>query len=140
MKFKNHYNYDFTVVENGMYEKNTLPSETRPDETLTVIEIWKRYAQGKPLSVMQKNMVYEGTDPSLPLDWDRMDISERYAFAERHKIRLTEAKAVLEKTKEEKEHKELEDVLRTKILLEMEAEKSEVKPEKSKPEKPKPNP
>lgn len=125
MKFRTQYNVQGEEDFPGKYEVNELPSETIPDQTMTIREIYQRYANGQPLSLSQRELSYEGTNPSLPLDWDKMDISERYEFAAQHKIKLTDLQRRINEEKEEKEAKDLEDAIRTKILSEMEAQKTD---------------
>lgn len=124
MKFKTHYNDPNQDQVTGYYEHNMLPSETVPDQTLTVKEIYTRYAQGRPLGAGMHELAYEGLEPSLPINWATMDISERHDFAAEHKIKLTELNKQLKEKKEQEETDELRETLRTEILLQMEADKN----------------
>lgn len=45
---------------------------TRPDESLTVRELYERYATGRPLDVVQRTGYYEGDD----VDFDDYDTLE----------------------------------------------------------------
>lgn len=68
MKFKTQYN---ATPDKG--EKNTLPSETVPDQSMTVREIMERYARGLPLGG-EKFPVYHGEN--TPPDLKRMDLTD----------------------------------------------------------------
>lgn len=94
-RYQTQLDYRFDQYKPGRYEENTLPSETIPDETMSIREIFTRYANGqnlgapiRPLSALQ--------NPDLPINWDKMDISERYAFAAEHKVKLTEVKKAMD--------------------------------------------
>lgn len=110
-------NYDPKKVR---YEKNSLPSETIPDETMSVRELFNRYANGqnlgapiRPLTALQ--------NPALPINWDKMDISEKYDFAAEHKIKLTEAQKAFNQQREDNEAEEN----RKRIIQEYEASKQQ---------------
>lgn len=130
MKFRTPYNLEQFDDVTGHYEKNTLPSETVPDETMSIREIYQRYASGQPLgSVSMREPYYEGLNPSLPLDWNKMDIHERHEFAQKHQIKLTEAKQLLQDEKKKRD----EETYKELIIAEY------IAAEKEKNEKPLPN-
>lgn len=54
-------------------EHNTAPSQTMPNQSLSVREIFKRFASGQPLSP-RSDMVFTGDDPSP--DLRQFDIEE----------------------------------------------------------------
>lgn len=56
------YEYDHPYT----FEHPSGPSFTRPDEALTIREIYERYARGMPLDVVQRTGYYE--DSLDPLD------------------------------------------------------------------------
>jgi hypothetical protein len=64
----NGHTYDKT------YEKNTKPSETIPDQSMSVKELMQRHAQGLPLGG-ERVPIYNG-ETDLP-DMYRMDLAER---------------------------------------------------------------
>lgn len=86
-KFKNHFNRsDFPVKG----EVNNLPSETIPDQTMTVREIFHRYAKGLPI-VGQKVPIYEGEDdPMEGVDLRSLDLSERHDMLKETKSAVKE--------------------------------------------------
>lgn len=74
-------------------EYNTLPSCTIPDESLSIREIFERYAQGRPLDVVQRTGYYEGDDFDYYDDLDRPDVDlvdyhERAMFEEQERARI----------------------------------------------------
>lgn len=85
MKFQTQWRRDHS--KDG--EVNTLPSMTRPDESMSIIEIVNRFAKGLPLGG-QKNPVYNGEDSGIPDNWDKMDLSEQMAFKEEHLAKIAE--------------------------------------------------
>jgi hypothetical protein len=56
-------------------EINNLPSQTIPDQTLTVRELLVRYAKGLPLDG-QRQPIWEGEDGDA-IDPRRLDLAER---------------------------------------------------------------
>lgn len=121
MKFQTPYNYNY---QEQQYEKNTLPSETIPDETMTVREIFQRYANGQPLGGNGRTPMSDELKAALPLNWDTMDISERYDFAEKHKLKLTEAQKIMQEHKQEEDEKAYKEL----IIAEYEASKKTESP------------
>lgn len=85
MKFQTHYRR----AERD-HEVNTKPSLTIPDQTMTVVQIMQRYAQGLPLTSGVKVPIYEGEDSEVPLNWDKMDISEQQDFMEENAQRIVD--------------------------------------------------
>lgn len=79
-------------------EQNTLPSCTIPDESLSIREIFERYAQGRPLDIVQRTGYYEGDDFDDYDDLDRPDVDlvdyhERAMFEEQERARLAAERA-----------------------------------------------
>lgn len=77
MKIRNPFNYN-AVIER--YEQFTLPSLTVPDCTLTIREIFDRYARGSVLP-MKEVLWDEDPEQELP-DLDHMDLADRAALRE----------------------------------------------------------
>lgn len=63
------------------YEVNTMPSETVPDQTMSVSEILNRYARGLPIGG-SKVPIYED-DNDLP-DPRTLDLAERQELKEQY--------------------------------------------------------
>jgi len=60
-------------------EKFTQPSETIPDESLTVRQIYDRFAKGQPLNIGNRSEIYEDVDYEdavHPGETDLVDIIE----------------------------------------------------------------
>lgn len=120
-RYQTQLDYDYTKQRN---EKNTLPSETIPDETMTVREIFQRYANGQPLNGNGRTPMTDELKAALPLNWSTMDISEKYSFAEEYKIKLTEAKRLIEENEKEENEKAYKEL----IIAEYEASKKTESP------------
>lgn len=71
MKVRNMFN----AKEYNDNEVFTEPSQTVPDQALTIREILKRYASGQPLGGSQEP-IYEGEDGD-GIDPRRLDLAER---------------------------------------------------------------
>lgn len=93
--FQTQYNRDYNIGQ----ETITQPSKTIPDQSMPIIEIVKRYANGQPLGGGVKNPVWQGEDSGIPDNWDRMDISEKQDFMENH---LTEIEVMRQDLEDQK--------------------------------------
>lgn len=105
MNFKTPYN---ATPAKG--ERNTQPSMTIPDQTLSVKQILDRYAKGLPLGG-QKVPIYEADENSTFDDYmpdpKTLDISERHEMAQDAKKELRDIKSKLNKKAREKAEKDL---------------------------------
>lgn len=72
----------------GLGEINDQPSNTIPDQTLSIKEILNRYARGLPIGG-QKFPIYEGEDNDLP-DPRHLDLAERDELAQRYAEEMLE--------------------------------------------------
>lgn len=120
-RYQTQLDYDYTKQR---YEKNTLPSETIPDETMSVREIFQRYANGQPLNGNGRTPMSDEIKQNLPLNWETMDLSEKFEFAQEYKIKLTEARKMMEENKKEEDEK----AYREQIIAEYEASKNSESP------------
>lgn len=120
MKFLTPYNYHENVELHGRPERNTLPSETIPDETMTVREIFTRYANGQNLGAPIRD-ASKLVNPDLPINWATMDLSEKQDFAEQHRMKLTEAKKFIDEKRAEEDEKAYKEL----IIAEYEASKKQ---------------
>lgn len=93
------------------HEVNDLPSETVPDQSMSVKELLERYARGIPLTDSGRIPIWY-TDEELKEnreimnipDIEKLDISERYELIEMQKERVQEIKDQLKaKQAQEKE-------------------------------------
>ena len=87
MNFTNHYTFREDYHQG---EINNLPSETIPDQSMSVSEIMRRFASGLPISG-QRVQLFEDSD--LP-DIDKLDLVEK---AELRQYYATELKQFNEK-------------------------------------------
>jgi hypothetical protein len=73
--------YDYTTHSKD-YEKNTQPSKTIPDQTMSIPELIRRYASGLPLGGARVPM-YED-DPEQDIlngrNWSSLDLTEKHDF------------------------------------------------------------
>lgn len=87
MKIRNVFNYNHDI-ERG--EVNTLPSMTVPDGTMTVREIFDRYARGSFLP-MKEELWDDDPEMELP-DIHHMDLADRSALQESASIEIDQIK------------------------------------------------
>lgn len=72
-------------------EVNTLPSLTKPNQSLTVLQILDRHSRGIPVNVSSGMPVYYGENFEMPV-WEKLDMQERLDFIARFKDDLRGAK------------------------------------------------
>lgn len=93
------------------HEVNDLPSETVPNQSMTVKELVTRYAQGIPLTDQGRVPVWYTDEEikgnreifNIP-DIEKLDISERYELIELQKERIQEIRQELQrKERQEKD-------------------------------------
>lgn len=84
------------------YEYNAQPSETVPDQTLTIKQILDRFARGLPVNRGIQLYDEEHEDNDLP-DFRTMDFAEREEFREAAEQELSEIKAKHKRKKDEQE-------------------------------------
>jgi len=74
--------YQLQKRHNQKGEINTLPSLTIPDQTLSIPELIKRYAQGLPLGAPSVALYDENPEEDLlnGRNWKTLDISEKANF------------------------------------------------------------
>lgn len=77
-KFKVHTPFTFDIT-NFPGERNTLPSKTVPDQTMSIREILVRYSRGLPIDTTVPMYTGEDTDG---IDFRTLDISERREMIE----------------------------------------------------------
>lgn len=76
-KFATAYNYG--QMKRPPEENHFGPSQTIPDQSMSVAELFTRYTKGMPLGGNPK-FVLEYDDENLPPDFDRMDLTEQQEF------------------------------------------------------------
>lgn len=99
MKIKTYLNRD-EFPKN--YKVFTMPSETIPDQSLTIRQILDRYARGLPLDA--KTPIWDENvdeDSYLP-DPRRLDLAERQEFAENAKAELEQVKQKIAEKRQKK--------------------------------------
>jgi len=117
--FRNHFNYNQFKIR---YEYSDKPSQTIPDQTMSVKEILSRYSRGLPLEG-NKTPIYNGEE-IIP-DLRRMDLSEIQEMQQENQRYITEETEKIETEQREKKRKkkyeEIETELREKIKKENES-------------------
>lgn len=83
--FKSPFN---NLNHGAYYEVITEPSETLPDQSMSVSEIFRRYAMGLPLGG-QREGIYNEENESL-MNYERMDKIEKIEVQRRYQQRLRE--------------------------------------------------
>lgn len=96
MKFKTPYNAK-EFPKKG--EVNNMPSETLPEQSMTISEIYNRYARGLPLE--SKVPIYQGEEQEFP-DLQHLDLAEREEIILQHKQELEEIKQRQKKAEQRK--------------------------------------
>lgn len=110
MVFKNHYNRE-QFPDDG--EVNTLPSETIPDQSMSVREILLRHSRG--LSAGGGRVpIYEGEEEFMP-ELANMDLAERQEYLEGIRDEIVEIKAKMAEAERKRRLVENEKLLQEKI-------------------------
>jgi hypothetical protein len=102
MKVKNLLNYQ--QFEKN-YEKNFPPSQTVPDQTMSIRELLKRYASGLPLGG-GREPIYEGEEGD-GIDPRRLDLAERQELEIKARQELAEIEERLKSKKVDKSKSKL---------------------------------
>ena len=95
----------FNASEFNDAEKNTEPSMTIPDQSMSVRELLQRYAHGLPLAG-GKEPIYEGEDGD-GIDPRRLDLAERQELEILARQELAEIEERLKSKKVEKSKSKL---------------------------------
>lgn len=85
------------------YEKNNQPSQTKPGQSMSILEMVQRHRKGLPID-QAKGALYQGEE--LIPDISNMDLIDRQAYMDSVADALVEVKAKLQeeaKTNKEKE-------------------------------------
>lgn len=69
-------------------EKNNLPSETIPDQSMSISEILRRFAQGLPIDGARVSEYDEGEDILEGVNWQTLDLAEKAVFVDNVKAEL----------------------------------------------------
>lgn len=85
-------------------ERNTKPSMTVPDMTMSIKEILQRFAKGIPISG-EKVPIYDGDEDFFP-DVNNMDLADRQAFIEDSINDIKETRAKFERKKQENQEQQ----------------------------------
>lgn len=107
MEFKTPYNANTQFADDlGRWEHKAAekPSQTIPDQSLSVSEIMRRYSRGLPLGG-QKVPVYEGDEDYFP-DLSKMDLADRQQYLEDRKEEFVELQGKIEKHKRDLQRKQ----------------------------------
>lgn len=84
------------------YKIFTMPSQTIPDQTLSIREILDRYARGLPLDAKQPMWDENVDEDSFMPDPRRLDLAERQEFAENAKAELELVKQKIAEKRQKK--------------------------------------
>lgn len=132
MKFKTQWNRkEFPAPR---YEINNEISKTIPDQSMTVQELYNRHARGLPLDGA-RFAVYEGDEPTIPADYDRLDLSEKFELARINQQHLEKLQKDLAYQEEKRKYEEYKEKFKQE-----EIPFEEIKPEEQKQAKNQPKP
>ncbi len=81
------------------YEINNEPSETVPDQTMSIRTLLDRFAKGLPISGMLEEQWQEGEEFDDMPDINRLDLSERQELAQEFRNELDNIKKTRAKAK-----------------------------------------
>jgi len=84
------------------YKAFTMPSETVPDQSLTIRQILDRYARGLPLDAKQPQWDENADEDSYMPDPRTLDLAERQEFADNARAELEEVKAKIAEKRKKK--------------------------------------
>jgi len=99
MQIKTYLNRD-TFPKN--YKLFTMPSETVPDQTLSIREILNRYARGIPMDVKTPIWDENADENEYMPDPRTLDLAERQEFAESAKQELDQVKQKIAEKRQKK--------------------------------------
>lgn len=88
--------YQFLDIDYSQPEVNNLPSETIPDESLTVQEIMTRFARNMPINASNREPIYHG-DQFVP-DFEHMDLADREQYLDETKKEVENIKKIINTT------------------------------------------
>jgi hypothetical protein len=120
--FRSSINYDHTTEK---YESTELESETVPDQSLTIPEMIKRHASGRPINVKVYDEYDGGGDDLTGVDIRTLDMSEIHDLVARTTDNL--AKFNYEKDRRRKEQQDAD--LEKSIIAKYEARRKELEPD-----------
>lgn len=90
----------------------TQPSQTIPDQSLSIVDIMRRSASGLPL-VGQKIPIYNGEDVDHP-DLTKMDLAEREAYIKSQEMELRDLQLKIKSEKDSEDAKKADAVKTSK--------------------------
>lgn len=101
------------------YETNTMPSETVPDQSLTVQELIYRFTHGK---VTEKIPVYDSeVDFEMPANWKSLDLAERMDWLAQKRDEYAELSELFKKEQDLIIQREREAEIERRVNEKMEA-------------------
>ena len=124
------------VIGEKDYEINDLPSETQPDQSMSVQELVYRYTHGQMLSGSRTPIYEEEGDIQYPADWDKLDISEKYAFIDEQRKEYEALSEKLQREKNELREKQKQEEIDAAVKTKLEAIRAARKGEPLEQEKP----
>lgn len=86
------------------YERNNLPSETKPNMSMTILQMIERHRRGLPIDAPVETPLYQGEE--LVADISSMDLIDRQAYIDSVADQLVEVRTKIQadlKTKKEKD-------------------------------------
>ena len=89
MKFQTPHDKSTRVSK---FQVFTQPSQTVPDQTMSIPELIRRYAQGLPLGAPKVPMYEEDPEQDLlgGMNWNKLDLSEKSQFIKSAKNEIQE--------------------------------------------------
>ena len=91
-------------------EVNNLPSETIPDQSMSIRTILERYSRGLPISGERTPIWQQGEDYNDLPDPKTLDLSERQEYAELYQQELKDLKKSWKSEKKQPDLQKLSDI------------------------------
>jgi hypothetical protein len=104
---KTYLNREF---HNRNYEVNNEPSETIPDQSMSIRTILERYSRGLPISGERTPIWQQGDDYNDLPDPKTLDLSERQEYAELYQQELKDLKKSWKSEKKQPDLQKLSDI------------------------------
>lgn len=120
MKFQNHYNRD--QFPRG-YEVNNEPSDTVPNQSLTVRELVYRFTHNMDLNAVSMRSYDQDDEIQVPANWNQLDLSEKMDFLQQRKDEAEGLLKNVERMRNEEENRKRDEEIERQVQIKLDAHK-----------------